>query len=212
MARLVGSDFFLSERRRVTIRGLLPTNEVAAMITRYLPLLAGVLLACTGRAHAARVLDQYDVDSLSAMAKLIVKAEVGGATDVQTRDGNCAVWDVKVLSVLQGDIKPDSMIRVAGIEEYKKGPVEGVDKGFPRLSKGDVVYLFLLPKGARGGYAMYDLTDADWKVIESGARLVGKDGVHSFGQYFPPGPSAGPIPGFVAMTEKTFPKAKALTV
>jgi hypothetical protein len=147
------------------------------------------------------------------MAKLIVKAEVGEATDVQTRDGNCAVWDVKVLSVLNGDVQPESVIRVAGIEEYKKGPgIEGVGKGYPRLSKGDVVYLFLLRKGDRGGYAKYDLTDADWKVIESGARLVGKDGVHSFGQYFPPGPSMGPVPGFVAMTEKTFPKSQVLSV
>jgi len=105
------------------------------------------------------------------------------------------------------------VIRVAGIEEYKKGPgIDGVDKGFPRLSKGDVLYLFLLPKGARGGYAKYDLTNADWKVIESGARLVAKDGVHSFGQYFPPGPSIGPVPGFVAMTEKTFPKSRVLSV
>lgn len=183
------------------------------MIARYLPLLLAVLLACPGSAHAARVLDQYDVDSLSAMAQLIVKAEVGQATDVQTRDGNCAVWDVKVLSVLHGDIQPEALIRVAGIEEYRKGPgIEGVDKGFPRLSKGDVVYLFLIPKDARGGYAKYRLTDADWKVIESGTRLVIKDRLHSFGQYFPPGPSAGPVPGFVAMTEKTFPKARALSM
>jgi hypothetical protein len=185
----------------------------SAMTLRYLPLLIAVLLACTGRARAARVLDHYDVDSLSAMAKLIVKAEVGKATDVQTRDGNCAVWDVKVLSVLNGDAQAESTIRVAGIEEYNKGPgIEGVDKGFPRLTKGDVVYLFLLPKGARGGYAKYALTNADWKVIESGTRLITKDGVHSFGQYFPPGPSMGPVPGFVAMTGKTFPESRAPSV
>lgn len=183
------------------------------MIIRYPLLLAVVLLALTGRAHAARVLEHYDVDSLSAMAKLIVKAEVIRATEVQTRDGDCAVWDVQVLSALEGGIQPGSVIRVAGIEEYQKGPgIEGVDKGFPRLSKGDVVYLFLVPKGTPVGYAKYDLTDADWKVIESGTRLVVKDGVHSFGQYYPPGPSAGPVPGFVAMTEKTFPKAQRLSV
>src|SRR5437899_1177347 len=91
------------------------------MMARYFPLLIVVLLGCPGRAHAARVLDQYDVDSLSAMATLIVKAEVGEATDVQTRDGDCAVWDVKVLTTLNGDIEPQTVIRVAGIEEYRKG-------------------------------------------------------------------------------------------
>src|SRR5688572_29852337 len=178
------------------------------MSTRHIPLLIAVLVAWTSHADGARVLDQYDVDSLSAMAELIVKAELGQATDVQTRDGNCSLWDVKVLAVLHGDVRPESVIRVAGIEEYKKVPgIDGVDKGFPRLSKGDVVYLFLIPKDARGGYAKYRLTDADWKVVESGARLVVKDRVHSFGQYFPPGPSAGPVPGFVVRTEETFPKA-----
>ena len=180
------------------------------MAARYSPLLIAVLLACAGRADGARVLDHYDIDSLSAMARLIVKAEVGEATDVHTRDGDCSVWDVKVLSTLRGDIKPQSVIRVAGIEEYRKGPgIEGVNEGFSRLSKGDVVYLFLVPRGTRTGYAKHDLTDADWKVIESGARLVVKHRVLSFGQYTPPPPSAGPVPGFVAMTEKTFPKALA---
>jgi len=146
------------------------------------------------------------------MAKLIVKAELGGATDIHTRDGDCAVWDVKVLSTLHGDAEPQSMIRVAGIEVYHKGPgIEGVEKGYPRLSKGDVVYLFLLRKGDRGGYAMYDLTDANWKVIESGACLVAKDGVHSFKQYWPPGLRMSSA-GFVAMTAKTFPTAPVPSV
>ena len=180
------------------------------MVARYFALLVAFSLAFAAPARAERVLDQYDVDSLSAMAKLIVKAEVGDATDVHTPDGDCAVWDVKVLSALHGDVESRSVIRVAGIEAYHKGPgIEGVDKGFPRLSKGDVVYLFLLPKGARGGYAMYDLTDADWKVIESGARLVVKDRVHSFGQYWPPGGMTSA--GFVARTAKTVPKAPVLS-
>jgi hypothetical protein len=182
------------------------------MIARHFPLFVALLLAFAGHAHAERVLEKYDVDSLSAMAKLIVKVEIGDATDVHTRDGDCAVWNVKVLVTLHGDIEPESTIRVAGIEEYHKGPgIEGVDKGYPRLSMGDVVYLFLLPKGARGGYAKYDLTDADWKVIESGACLAGNDGVHSFGQYWPPGLRVTSA-GFVAMTAETFPKAQVLSV
>src|SRR3712207_7674001 len=39
----------------------------------------------------------------------------------------------------------------------------------------------------------YDLTDAGWKVIESGARLVVKERAYGFGQFFPPGPSMGPV-------------------
>ena len=72
------------------------------MFTRSVPLLVAVLLACAGHARAARVLDHYDLDSLAAMAQLIVLAEVGDATDVRTRDGDCAVWDVKVLATLSG--------------------------------------------------------------------------------------------------------------
>lgn len=152
------------------------------------------------------MLDVYDVDSLSAIATLIVKAKLGDATDVHTRDGDCAVWDVTILATVLGEAKPQSVIRVAGIEEYRKGPgIPGVpDKAYPRLTNGDVVYLFLVPRGTHIGYAMYDLTNADWKVIESGARLVANDRVHSFGQYLPPGPSMGPIPGFVARTKQTF--------
>ena len=183
------------------------------MLARHLYLLIAVLLTFVGRAHAARVLAHYDVDSLSAMATLIVKAEVGAATDVHTPDGDCAVWDITILSALQGGAKPQSTIRVAGLEEYRMGPgIQGAEKVFPRLSKGDIVYLFLVPKAAPGGYANYSLTDADWKVIESGTRLVVKDNVYGFGQYFPPGPSTGPVPGFVVMTDKTFPGAPVVSV
>ena len=185
------------------------------MSTRNLALLLLTpLLAFAIEARAARVLDVYDVDSLTAMATLIVKARLGDATDVHTRDGDCAVWEVTILSTFHGDAKPQSVIRVAGIEEYKKGPgIPGVpDKSYPRLSNGDVVYLFLVPRGTRMGYAKYDLTNADCKVIESGARLVVDDRVHSFGQYIPPGPHVGPIPGFVARTTQTFPDAPILSV
>lgn len=182
------------------------------MVARNFALLVMFSMLFAPPVHAERVLEKYDIDSLSAMAKLIVKAEVGAATDVHTRDGDCSVWDVKVVSTLHGDVKPESMIRVAGIEVYHKGPgIVGVDKGYPRLSKGDVVYLFLLRKGDRGGYAMYDLTDADWKVIESGACIVVNDRVHSFAQYWPPGLRMTSA-GFVAMTAETFPKAPVLSV
>ena len=183
------------------------------MAARFLLVMIAGMFACAPEAHAARVLERYDVDSLSAMAQLIVKAEVGEATDVKTREGDCAVWDVTVLSVLHGDAEPRSTIRVTGIEEYRKGPgLGGADDSVRRLSKGDVVYLFLVPKDAREGYAKYRLTDADWKVIESGARLVVEDTVYAFGQYVPPGKSVGPVPGFVAMTDEAFPGAPVSSV
>ena len=57
---------------------------------------------------------------------------------------------------------------------------------------------------------MYRLTNADWTVIESGARLVSGGNVYPFGQLFggpdtPRGSWAAPS-GFVAMTAVTFPK------
>jgi hypothetical protein len=178
-----------------------------------------VIAGLAGRASAARVLSQYDADSLCALSDLVVKAEVGEMRDVRTRDGDCAVTTVTVLSVLKGDAKVGAEIRVAGVEEYKKAPgLEGVGEDrYPRLSKGDVVYLFLATKDAPQGYAKYRLTDADWKVVESGARLVVKDRVLGFRQYFPELSAAvravaGPIPGFVAATERTFPKAPVQSV
>jgi hypothetical protein len=186
------------------------------MPPRYLALLLiAPLLALAPDARAARVLDVYDTDSLVAMSELIVKGQLGDATDVHTRDGDCAVWDVTVLSTFLGDAKPQSVIRVAGIEEYKKGPgiPDVPDKTYPRLSRGDVVYLFLVPKGAREGYAKYLLTNADWKVIESGARLVVNDSVHSFGQYDRSSPIFGLGPsGFVARTTQTAPEAPVPSV
>lgn len=179
-------------------------------------LAALLLLAASARpASAAKVLDRYDVDSLVALAELIVRGEVGDATEVRTRDGDCTVAEIKVLSTLKGKSEPRSVLRVAGLEAYRKGPgIAGAGKRFPRLSKGDVVYLFLVPRDAPMGYAMYRLTDADWKIIESGARLVVEDRVYAFGQYFPRGPgrSVGPVPGFVVMTEKTFPRAPVQSV
>lgn len=182
------------------------------MPLRYLSLLIALMFIYASGAYAARDLDGYDLDSLSALAGAIVKVEIDKATPVKTRDGDCAVWDVKVLATLHGDVKPQSTIRVVGIEEYRKGPgTGGAQREFPQLSKGDIVYLFLAPKGARIGYAMYDLTDADWKVIESGARLVINDRVYAFGQYVPPPPSLGSV-GFVALTEQTSPAAPVLAV
>jgi hypothetical protein len=51
-------------------------------------LLVSALLARAPHAHAAHVLDAYDVDSLSAMATLIVKVKLGDAAAVHTRDGD----------------------------------------------------------------------------------------------------------------------------
>lgn len=176
------------------------------------PLLLLLSLALLPRhAHAARVLDHYDLDSLCALAPLIVQTRVGDPTAVQTRDGNCTLFDVTVLSTFQGDTKPQSVLRVAGLDVYHKGPgLPGVaDKTRPRISTGDVVYLFLVPKGTRMGYAMYDLSGADWKVIESGARLVSNDHVYAFGQ---PSGIGAMGSGFTAMTPTTFPGAPVPTI
>lgn len=182
-------------------------------MVRSISVLFAVIFVFAPEALAARVLDIYDIDSLSALATEIVKVKLGDSKDVQTDDGDCAVWEVTVITSFKGDVKPKSVIRVVGIEEYRKHPgFEGVDKGYPRLSRGDVVYLFLAPKDAPLGYAKYRLTNADWLVIESGTRLVAKDSVHSFGQYVPPPPSAGPVPGFVVRTQKTSPKAPVLSI
>lgn len=167
-----------------------------------------LLFTSASSASAERVLEHYDVDSLSALATLIVKAEVGLPERVGTSDGKCAVWDAKVISRLHGDqVEPGTVIRVTGIEEYRKGPgIVPVDAGFPELSGGDIVYLFLIPKDAPGGYAKYRLTDAEWKVIPSGLRLVSGENVHSFGQYLPAGGNFSL--GYVAMTKDIFPRTK----
>lgn len=157
-----------------------------------------------------RVLDHYDIDSLTAMAQVIVKARIIKATDFKTADGDCFVWEVTVLSALKGEIKPGQMTRVAGLEEYSKGPgIENIKaKTTEAFSKGDIVYLFLVPRDAPQGYAKYRLTNADWKVIESGSRLVWENKVYSFGQYWAPGFNNSF--GFVTMTRLTFPETTAI--
>ena len=166
--------------------------------------LSDLLVCSLSSARAERVLEHYDVDSLSALATLIVKAEVGLPERVSTSDGECAIWDAKVISRLYGDkVEPGTVLRVVGIEEYRKSPgVVPVDAGFPELSGGDVVYLFLAPKDAPGGYAKYRLTDAEWKVIPSGLRLVSGKNVHAFRQYLPTGGNFSL--GYVAMTPEVF--------
>jgi hypothetical protein len=61
---------------------------------------------------------------------------------------------------------------------------------------------------------MYRLTNADWTVIESGARLQDGDKVYAFGQYFARSDAAAPMrrffSGMVAMTDATFPGAPVL--
>ena len=168
-----------------------------------------LLAAIAPEAAGARIIERYDTDSLCALSTLIVRVELGEPIEVKTRDGDCAVCDVKVIATLKGDAKVDSIIRVAGVEQYRKGPgIEGGDKTYPRIAKGDVVYLFLMPRDAPRGYAKYHLTDADWKIVDSGARLVVKDTVYGFAQYMPNvGPSMGPVAGYVTMTAETFPKA-----
>jgi hypothetical protein len=170
------------------------------------------------------VLAHYDVDSLCAMEELVVRAEAGDPMPRHTPDGDCVVYDVKVLSTLKGTaVQSGQTIRVAGLDVYKRAPgIAGAPDSWSPIRKGDIVYLFLVPKQANIGYSKYRLVDADWKVIESGARLVVGDRVYTFGQYFPndpppwpnetpkaDGPSSQPfegyvVGGFVAMTPKTF--------
>ncbi len=98
----------------------------------------------------------------------------------------------------------------------------GVPDSWAEVTTGDVVYLFLVAKGANEGYAMYDLTDAQYKAIESGVRLSVERQVCAFGQDLvfwrsgepglPERPgecriTGGPYAGPVAMTPKTFPGA-----
>ena len=162
-----------------------------------------LLFTSPSSARAERVLEHYDTDSLCALANLIVKAEIGLPTKVKTLDGDCAVWDVSVISSLQGDVKAGTSIRVTGIGEYRKGAdVAGDEKRVQQLSGREVVYLFLVPKDAPGGYAKYRSTDADWKVVPSGVRLVSEKQVYSFSQFWPRGSNSSL--GYVAMTGEAF--------
>lgn len=141
-----------------------------------------VLVGCAV-ADAARVRNHYDVDSLVQLSEAIVKGEVGEGTAFKTRDGDCTVYQVKVLKSFKGKLAAEATIRVAGLDEYHYATgIEGRAETTGHVGKGDVVYLFLTPTSTNRGYAMYRLTDAQWTVIESGVRMVAGQHVYAFGQ------------------------------
>lgn len=161
------------------------------------------------------MLDHYDTDSLTYLSEAIVRAMVGAAEQVRTADGDCAVHEIEVLSVFKGPLKPGQAFRVTGLDVYRRAPgIAGAPDSRDLIGKGDVVYLFLVPKG-KMGYAMYRLTDADWTVIESGCRLVADGRVYVFAQPHRARDMAAlggtrqsaDTGGFMAMTHATFPGA-----
>jgi hypothetical protein len=157
-------------------------------------------------------LDRYSVEELGRRAELVVRAEVGDSTPWHTRDGDCLVHEVRVLATFAGKVAAGDTIRVAGLDEYRSAVFDaekGRPKAFAPLVRGDVAYLFMVPRGAREGYSMYDLTDAGWKVIESGVRLAAEGHIYDYAQYTPPPPHVGPVRGFVRVTPQTLPEAPA---
>jgi hypothetical protein len=185
-----------------------------------------VLLACGTRlSRAERVRSHFDFDSLTYQCLTIVKAEVGERTEHRTVDGNCAVYEVHVLASFKGGLPSGAVVRITGLDEYKKGPGIGAILDFkhpaPRIAAGDVVYLFLKPNGSTG-YSKYRLVEADWTVLESGLRLVDGLWVYEFIQWFPrldrwppnipkPGALAGSM-GVIPKTRLIFPNARPPSV
>ncbi len=178
----------------------------------------------TRPALATRLMQHYDTDSLCGMAELVVAVEVGKAIPCHTAIGDCTNFEVKVRSTFKGKAAAGSILRVAGLDKIYRAPgMAGVADSWSEITTGDVVYLFLVPPKAYvgGGLSVYEYTDAQYKVIESGVRLSIGGNVYSFGQdlYMPEldGPDACQIPGgpyscLVAMTGKTFPHATVESV
>ncbi len=181
-------------------------------------LIPALLLALSVSARAERVLDHYDLDSLAYLSDTIVRAQVGDSQPVSTADGNCIIYDIKVLATFKGGVKVDQTFHVAGLDPFHRAPgIAGTPDSWNLPQKGDQLYLFLVPVG-KTGYAMYELTNADWTILESGARLLDNDHVYAFSQYsaekFSTDPLKKPLrapSGFVAMTNTTYPGAQILT-
>src|SRR5690349_6925147 len=113
------------------------------------------LSAILPNARAARVLDQCDVDSLVYDSEVIVRGVIGDSTLVKTPDGDVQVLEVKVTEAVQGALKVGQVIRVTGMEDYRKSPgMKAAGEMWGETSRGDEVVL-LLAKG-RAMYSNYE--------------------------------------------------------
>jgi hypothetical protein len=178
------------------------------VVRRLAVVLVVALLVQPHAARAARVLQHYDLDSLVDQSKAVVRAELGDPRPFKTADGDYVVQTATVLDAILGPAVAGTQIRFVGLDWVHQAPgLAGRGDSWEPLAKGDVVYLFLAPNDAR-----CPPINADWKVIESGVRLVSGGKVYAFGQRFginaepnmPTGLRGAPY-GFVAMTAVTFP-------
>lgn len=182
---------------------------------RFFIIPALVLAVLASAARAERSLEHYDLDSLAYLSEAVVRVEVGDSEPFKTADGDCLVHTVKAIEVFNGSVKVGASFRVTGLDVFHRAPgmADHADSWNP-IQKGDAAYLFLVPIG-KAGYAKYRLTNADWTVIESGARLLEGGRVYAFGQYFPRvglGEQVLRAPGgLVAMTNTAFPGAPVVT-
>src|SRR4051812_37981918 len=101
-----------------------------------------------GGALGARMLDQCDVDSLVYDGEVIVRGVIGDTAGVKTRDGGVWVFDVTGREVMQGEVKVGRVVKVTGVEDYRKSPGMGAAGDvWDGMHHGDEVILFLTSKG-----------------------------------------------------------------
>ncbi|HVS69946.1 MAG TPA: hypothetical protein VHQ47_01680 [Phycisphaerae bacterium] len=72
------------------------------LTTRHL-LPALILLALVPRAHAARILDHDDIDSLIFQSTAIVRAQITAMEPFQSPDGNGQIHTLQLLDTFKGN-------------------------------------------------------------------------------------------------------------
>ena len=169
------------------------------------------LVAGAHTAHAYRVLEQYDVDSLVYLSTAIVRAQVTTVDPASTHAGNVSVFRANVLASFKGNARPGQTLRVTGLEEYHRRTDQA--DSWPTLQPGDIIYLFLQPD-AKAPTAHYQQAGTDGNVVHSGVRLLAGDDVYAFAQYVPRGPQpqvGAPVADYILRTPALFPGAPVLT-
>jgi hypothetical protein len=143
------------------------------------------------------------------MSTRILRAQVGPAETVHTPDGDSVIHTLTPLGIFKTDAPVGAPLRVTGLDGYHR---PGNAAGWVPLQRGDIVYLFLVPRD-KARYTKDQKSGADAAVLESGVRLLLEGDVYAFGQYIPrperaPGPPARiPAAGFVTMLPDLFPGA-----
>jgi hypothetical protein len=141
-----------------------------------------ILLAVRGVSGAM----VYDLDSLVYQSRIVVGAELLDSASFVDKQTNISATRVRVLKVYKGQERLDSALAVEGLEVYFNQELTDIRQMGNTLQRGNQVVLFLragnTPSAAN---RMEGRPVQTWYVVNSGVRLVRKEGVWAVASHTP---------------------------